>query len=159
MSVTESQFRAAMGSFASGVTVITTVDEASTPFGLTATAFASVSKTPPRCLICVSHGAEAHPVIVRVRRFAVNVLSTEQAELSPRFATHGIDKFEGIDWIAGAATGCPILAGALASVECAVVSSLSAGDHDIFLGAIEAVTIASVDTPLLYFRGAYRELD
>jgi flavin reductase (DIM6/NTAB) family NADH-FMN oxidoreductase RutF len=156
--VSEDAFKAAMGSFGAGVTVVTTADETGVPFGLTATAFSSVSKAPPLCLVCVSLEAEAHPAIVRTRRFAVNVLSAAQEHLSTKFATKGIDKFGGVPWEPGAATGAPLLAGVIATVECIVSSTVRAGDHDVFVGTVESVRIDESGEPLLYFRGLYRAL-
>lgn len=157
MSVTDADFKAAMASFASGVVVVTTVDEAGTPYGFTATAFCSVSKNPPLCLVCPGHSAEALPVLRTVRRFAVSMLERRQEHLSTRFATHGIDKFDGVDFRPGQATGCPILSGALSTLECETETSLVAGDHDIFVGRIVRIEVGAGD-PLLYFRGGYRDL-
>jgi flavin reductase ActVB len=155
--VTTEDFKAAMGSFASGVTVVTTADGDGQPFGLTATAFSSVSKAPPLCLVCVSLDAEAHPVIRATGRFAVNLLESEQEWISTRFATHGLDKFEGVEWVRGEATGMPVLAGALAAIECDVTTTIPAGDHDVFLGAIRRITLGAGE-PLLHHRGRYRDL-
>jgi flavin reductase (DIM6/NTAB) family NADH-FMN oxidoreductase RutF len=155
--VTTEEFKAAMAAFSSGVTVITTTDASGEPFALTATAFSSVSKNPPLCLVCVAHAAEAHPVIRAVGRYAVNILAREQDALSTRFATHGIDKFAGVDWSCGESTGCPLLEGALASIECTVVASMPAGDHDVFLGSIQSVRVGGGE-PLVYFRGRYCDL-
>lgn len=155
--VTTEEFKAAMAAFTAGVAVITTVDAAGVPFALTATAFSSVSKSPPLCLVCVSHAAEAHPVIRVVGRFAVNILSRDQDDLSARFATHGIDKFATVPWVPGGATGCPLLPGALATIECLVTETLTAGDHDVFLGAIQGIHLGTTE-PLVYFRGRYCDL-
>lgn len=157
MSVTDADFKTAMASFASGVVVVTTLDAAGTPFGFTATAFCSVSKTPPLCLVCPGHGAEALPALRTVGRFAVSILERSQEYLSTRFATHGIDKFAGVDWKAGKITGVPILSGALSTLECEAEMSLVAGDHDIFVGRIVSVQVGAGD-PLVYFRGGYRDL-
>lgn len=157
MPVTDADFKAAMASFASGVVVVTTLDAAGTPFGFTATAFCSVSRNPPLCLVCPGHSAEALPALRAVRRFAVSILERAQEDLSTRFATHGIDKFDGVDWKPGNVTGCPILPGALCALECDTETSLRAGDHDIFVGRILSVEVGA-GTPLVYFRGGYREL-
>jgi flavin reductase (DIM6/NTAB) family NADH-FMN oxidoreductase RutF len=156
-SVSAEDFKAAMGSFASGVTVVATVDGDGQPFGLTATAFSSVSKAPPLCLVCVSLDAEAHPVIRATGRFTVNLLTREQEWISTRFATHGLPKFEGVDWVRGEATGTPILADALAAIECEVTTTIPAGDHDVFIGAIRRITLGSGE-PLVHLRGQYRDL-
>jgi flavin reductase ActVB len=157
MAVTDAEFKAAMASFASGVVVVTTIDAAGTPFGFTATAFASVSRNPPLCLVCPGHSAEALPTLRAVHRFAVNILGRSQEPLSTRFATHGIDKFDGVPWKPGTETGCPLLAGALVNLECTVEHALTAGDHDVLVGRILSVQAGPGD-PLLYFRGNYREL-
>lgn len=157
MGVSETDFKAAMASFGSGVVVVTTVDPGGVPFGFTATSFASVSKDPPLCLVCPGHAAEALPTLRAVRRFAVNILSRSQEAVSARFATHGIDKFAGVAFHPGSATGCPLLEGALVTLECDTETSLVAGDHDVFIGRILAIELGSGD-PLLYFRGRYREL-
>ena len=153
-SITADEFRAAMGSFAAGVTIITTRDEAGRSFGLTATAFSSVSRDPPLCVICVARSAEAHPVLLASGRFAVNFLAANQEGLSARFATHGLDKFDGVLHHAGPATGCALVDGAMASIECTVHAQHAAGDHDLFIGQICSVVIAS-EPPLVYFRGRY----
>lgn len=159
MAVSDADFRAAMASFASGVTIITTVDSDGVPFGLTATAFCSVSRKPALCLVSVGHAAEALPALRAARRFAVHLLARPQEELSARFATHGLDKFDGVSWARGAATGCPLLGGALVSLECKVTESLVAGDHDVFVGEVLAANFGDASAePLVYFRGAYRDL-
>lgn len=156
--VTETEFKAAMASFGAAVTIVTTLDPAGKPAGLTATAFSSVSKKPPLCLVCVAKSADAYPAIVASRRFVVNFLAKEQEFISGQFAVHGIDKFEGIAWEPGPATGCPVLTGTLGSVECHIHAAHEYGDHDIFIGAIEKVVV-SPGEPLLYYRGRYRAFD
>jgi flavin reductase (DIM6/NTAB) family NADH-FMN oxidoreductase RutF len=156
--VTVEEFKRAMASFAVGVTVVTTLDAEGAPHALTATAFSSLSKTPPLCLVCVDRQARAHAPILLTRRFAINMLSVEQAALSEHFADSKMeDKFSGVDWSAGAITGCPILAGALCSVECELVEVHAGGDHDIFVGLLRAVAVAG-GAPLVYFRGGYAAL-
>ncbi len=156
--VTAEEFKRAMASFAVGVTVVTTLDNAGAPRALTATAFSSLSKTPPLCLVCVDRKSRAHAPILASRRFAINMLSAEQAALSERFADSTIeDKFAGVDWFKGARTGCPVLAGALCSLECELVEVHAGGDHDIFVGRLLAVAVDG-GAPLVYFRGGYAAL-
>ena len=157
MAVTSEEFKAAMASFAAGVTVITTLDSAGSPHALTATAFASLSKTPPLCLVCVDKRARTHAPLVDFRRFAVNILSANQEAISAQFANAEDDKFDGVSWSNGPATGCPIVAGALAWFECEVSDIHQGGDHDIFVGRLLAVTVREGE-PLVYFRGAYASL-
>lgn len=146
-----------MASFAASVTVITSVDEFGAPHALTATAFTSVSKQPPLCLVCVDQRARAHAVIRAQRRFAVNILSREQAELSTQFATSLDDKFEGVAWRPGAVSGCPLLADALAWMECRLFADHPGGDHDVFIGELLSAEVNAGD-PLVYFRGQYMDV-
>ena len=152
---TDETFKTAMANFASGVTVVTTVDRSGRPFGLTATAFCSVSKSPPLCLVSVATSSDAYPALKESLRFAANVLSREQTDVSAQFATHGIDKFAGVEWSAGAATGCALLPAALVSLECVAETVVAAGDHEIFVGRIVAIVAGSGRDPLVYFRARY----
>lgn len=147
-------FRAALGSFAAGVTVVTTRAPDGTLAGLTATSFTSVSLDPPLCLVCVARTADAHALLARADRFGVSLLAADQREISARFATHGADKFAGVAWAAGAATGVPLLEGAIATLECRVESRVPAGDHDLLVGRIQRVESRGGE-PLLYLRGRY----
>jgi flavin reductase (DIM6/NTAB) family NADH-FMN oxidoreductase RutF len=156
--ITDDAFKSAMASFASGVTVVTTVDGRGELFGLTATAFCSVSKSPPLCLVCVAKSADPYPALKETGRFVVNVLSEQQGELSVRFATHGIDKFAGVGWSAGPETGCAILSGSLISIECTVETIVEAGDHEVFIGRMQGIHQGTGLDPLLYYRGRYAEI-
>jgi 3-hydroxy-9,10-secoandrosta-1,3,5(10)-triene-9,17-dione monooxygenase reductase component len=155
--ISDDEFRAVLSSFASGVTIVTAMADDGTPFGLTATAFCSVSRSPPTCLVCVATTAEAHPVIRSSGRFAVNILSRDQQALSAEFATTGADKFAGVQWSPGAVLGCPLLAGAIAHLECSVTETIARGDHDVLFGSIENAHVRMAE-PLLYFRGRYADL-
>ena len=156
MALTPAEFRAALRSFAAGVTVVTTRDRDGRPSGLTASAFTSVSLDPPLVLICVDHAATAYPDF-RVRGwFAVNVLRREQEALSRRFAASGGDKFHGVACHEGP-HGLPLLDDALATLECRIVEAHEAGDHTIFIGRVEATEVRS-GRPLVYFHGAYHGL-
>lgn len=155
--IDHSTFRALMGSFASGVTVITALDERGAPHALTATAFMSVSATPPLCVVGVDHTSRAHAPLLATGRFAVNLLAAGQAAASQHFASKEEDKLTGQHWSPGPATGCPVLDGVLASCECEVVHSTVQGDHTLFVGRLVAAT-AHEGTPLLYFRGRYAEV-
>jgi flavin reductase (DIM6/NTAB) family NADH-FMN oxidoreductase RutF len=155
--ISETDFRSAMATFAAGVTVITTIDAAGKPAGLTATAFSSVSKNPPLCLVCVAKSADAYAALHGAGRFAVNFLASTEEFVSGQFAVHGIDKFEGIPWEPGPATGCPLVTGTIGAVECTTHAIHDAGDHDVLIGAIQNV-VTTPGEPLIYFRGRYRKL-
>ena len=155
-------FRRLLGHFASGVTVVTTRDSQGRPAGLTASAFTSVSLNPPMILVCVAQNAQSYEALQGAERFAVNILGQGQETLSNRFATKSssaAEKFEGIGYKPGM-LGLPILADALASLECTTVHAYPGGDHTIFVGRIEAGASRDGDgaEPLLYYRGRYRQL-
>jgi flavin reductase (DIM6/NTAB) family NADH-FMN oxidoreductase RutF len=156
MPIDAKEFRNLLGQFAAGVTVITTTGCDGKPYGLTVTAFTSVSLQPPLVLVCVDKKSETHAYFVASNTYAVNFLTTDQQDLSNRFAKSGGDKFQGVEWSAGAG-GAPLLAGALAHVECSIVNTVDAGDHTIFVGQVEEGAVHGGE-PLLYFSGAYRGL-
>lgn len=157
MAVTKDEFKAVMGCFAAGVTVITSSDATGRHSGLTATAFTSLSMEPPLCLVCIDKRAGSHAAMTENKKFAVNLLNDAQEELSNRFASRREDKFDGVAWAPGGATGCPVFEEALASMECEVTSILPGGDHDIFVGEIKAVRVGE-GKPLVYWKGAYGDV-
>jgi len=153
--IDEMLFRQALGRFASGVTVVTTA-HAGRFAGITVSSFASLSLRPPLVLICIDHAAASHDAIAAAGQFAVSILAENQADLSQRFASDDPDKFQGLA-LALSPRGLPLIAGAVAYLECALHSSLPGGDHTIFVG--EVLHAAAFDRrPLLYFRSAYHRL-
>lgn len=157
MPVSTEQFKAGLASFGASVTIVTTLDANGKPAGLTVTAFSGLSKTPPMCLVCIGHEADAYPSLQTAPSYAVNVLSVGQMDLAMQFATHGRDKFAGVEYRPGAVTGCPILSGVLSSLECKIVSRFPCGDHDILVGSIESVEVHE-GAPLVYFRGRFHDV-
>lgn len=149
-------FRRAMGHFASGVTVVTTLTSENEPRGMTASAFSSVSLDPPLILVCVGRTSSFYEAITAAPFFAVNVLSRNQQDLSTRFASKIENKFEGVETMAGK-TGAPLLTGSLAQIECSRYEILPGGDHVIVLGRVEHLDVFGGE-PLAYFAGKYREL-
>ena len=156
MAIDPRELRNVMGHFATGVTVITTKDMAGKPFGLTANAFSSLSLDPPLVLICVDKKVDCYACFDQSRVFVVNILSEGQDQLSTRFATKGIEKFEGVAVRQGN-LGVPLLEGAVAHIECTLTSAYEGGDHTIYVGEIQSVA-ASGDRPLLFFKGKYSRL-
>lgn len=153
----QEEFRQACARYATGVTVATVTDSGGRPHGLTATSFSSVSWAPPMVLVCVAHSASAYRPFLRAEAFAVNILGEEQRELSARFAGPAEGRFEGVEWRPGAATGAPLIGGALAWLECRATHRVDAGDHTVFIGEVAAA--ASRDgQPLLYFQRDYRAI-
>ena len=140
-------FRDAMAHFASGVTIVATMD-GGTPNGLTATAFSSVSMAPPLVLVCVAHTASAFDAIVAAEHVGISVLAEAQAWIATQFARHGGDKFGGVPLVPGRRV--PLVEGALAHIEGRKHARHEAGDHTIFL--FEVVDVRSEPgRPLLHF--------
>ena len=146
-------FRDALGRFATGVTIVTTLDGAGRPVGLTANSFNSVSLDPPMVLWSLARRSLNLRVFLEAGHFAVNVLAADQRALSDRFARPAGDRFAGVDWEAGTA-GVPVLPGTVASFECATDSSIEGGDHVIFLGRVARFRHADRE-PLIYHAGRY----
>ena len=149
-------FRAVLGRFASGITVVTTRDAAGTPHGMTVSAFSSLSLDPPLILVCVANDATMAPVLASAETFAVNVLSAGQEAVSRRFASKD-DRFVGIGFHDGR-LGAPVLEDVHASLECRIVARHPAGDHVIVVGQVEDAA-AHEGKPLLYYRGGYAVLE
>jgi flavin reductase len=153
------RFVDAMKGAATGVTVVTTSGSAGR-FGLTVSAFASVSADPPMVLVCVNGKSPVGAAIVANRRFCVNVLGLAQRGLADTFAGTPVSgapyDFARGAWSRGA-TGAPMLDGAVASFDCALATALNAGSHSVFVGLVKAA-IAGAGEPLVYQNRAYRAL-
>jgi flavin reductase (DIM6/NTAB) family NADH-FMN oxidoreductase RutF len=158
MTVDSTSFRAVMGRFATGVSIVTT-REGSQLYGITVNAFCSVSLNPPLVLISIDRTSYVHKVLRESGSFAVNFLREDQAELSECFATHSEARFERFCDVSShvEATGAPVLDDALAFVDCRVVNVFPGGDHDIFIGHVQALG-GSEHRPLLYYRSSYSRL-
>jgi len=150
------ELRRVMGTFATGVTVITTRDKAGRCCGLTANAVTSLSLVPPLILICIDRKAETFPAFYESRAFVVNILADDQEHVSARFAKSGGDKFAGIACRPDR-DGPPVLDGALAHLECRIVDTHEGGDHVIHVGEVLHAEARPGD-PLLFFQGRYRRL-
>ena len=155
------EFRDALGSFATGVTVVTACAPDGTPVGLTANSFNSVSLEPPLVLWSLARTASTMAVFSACTHYAVNVLSAAQVSLAQQFAARGIDRFAGVEHTLGN-HGVPLLAGALATFECFSRSQHAEGDHIIFVGEVERChragpleTGSASAAPLLYHGGKF----
>jgi len=157
LSVSPDEFRAVLGRFPSGVSVVTTRAADGTDQGMTVSAFSSVSLEPPLILICIEKSASAHGALTTANGFVVNVLSAKQEQVARRFAIVDIDRFEGVGFTRSS-QGFAILDDVLAVIECDRVSMFDGGDHTIILGEVET-TRAENGTPLLYYRGGYAQLE
>ncbi len=158
MSLDPDSFRSVLGRFASGVTVVTVRDAQERDHGMTVSAFASLSLSPPLILVCVDRQATMHDVLDAASHFAVNILAASQEALSRRFASPEAHlRFDGIGYARGQ-TGCALLDETLAYMECRRVRRHDGGDHSIFVGEVEAA-MARPERPLLYYRGGYAQLE
>jgi len=153
MPVSEADFRNALSRFPSGVTVVTTKDALGRDHGITVSAFCSVSLVPPMVLICIEKSTASHDSFSESGVFVVNILDETQQDLSKRFAAPAEDKFRDVEFRPGLA-GVPLLINALASIECRLKHAYDGGDHTIFVGLVENVTIGEGD-PLVYFHHDY----
>lgn len=150
-------FRAALGRFATGVTIVTALGADGNDHGMTVSAFSSVSLVPPLVLVCIGHDASIYDVLVQASHFAVNVLSAGQEALARRFAETGAQRFAGIGYSRGE-RGMAVLQDVLAHVECRRVATHEAGDHTIVVGETEDAVVRE-GRPLLYYRGGYAQLE
>jgi flavin reductase (DIM6/NTAB) family NADH-FMN oxidoreductase RutF len=148
--------RQAFGSFATGVTVVTTLDAAGNPVGLTANSFSAVSLEPPLVLWCISMTTPSFAAFRDCSHYAINVLSADQEEISNRFANPSPDKFAGIAYASGI-SGVPLLEGCIANFECRNATQYPGGDHLILVGQVENQRV-NLDTPLLFFASRYAAL-
>jgi flavin reductase (DIM6/NTAB) family NADH-FMN oxidoreductase RutF len=158
MTVSADDFKKALQLWASGVTVVTTNSEKFGTQGMTVTAFSSVSVSPPQILVCINESADTGEGIEESQCFAVNILSSEQQQISNHFSggCSQQERFENTRW-STASTGAPILDESLVSLDCSVVEKVHAGTHWIIIGEIKA-SICRSGEPLLYYRGGYRQL-
>ncbi len=168
--VDSASFKAALGRFPSGVTVVTVRGEQGQDHGMTASAFTSVSLDPPLVLVCITMGNYSYQLIEQRGSFAVNLLASTQQERSNRFAGGSVDddgrwtpwpedrdKFADLDFSRGEHSDAALLDGALASLDCSLEAILPGGDHGIFVGRVQTVRLSDAAqlAPLLYYSGGY----
>ena len=154
MAIDAELFRAAMGSWPSGVTIVTS-RAGEQIHGMTVSDFSGVSLDPPLALVCAAKTSVTTGLIVEARCFGVNVLGVDQAALSNKFASkkNEFKRFEDVETFE-VKTGAPLLRGALVNLDCRVVATHEAGDHILCVGEIEEALI-NEGQPLLFFRGGY----
>ncbi|MCY0942906.1 flavin reductase family protein [Streptomyces antarcticus] len=154
------RLRRAFGAFATGVTVVT-VGGAS-PRGMTANSFTSVSLDPPLVLVSVGKEALMHRRLAEADTFSVSVLGAGQEGVARHFADRsrpmGAGQFDAVDHLPGRAAGAPLIAGAAAHFECAKWRAYDAGDHTLYLGELLAMDESPEREPLVFHRGAFREV-
>ncbi len=147
-------FRAALGMFATGVTIVTARGPNGAPIGLTANSFNSVSLAPPLVLWSLARSAGSMPAFTRGSHYAINILAAEQHALAERFASKQHDRFAGVAYREGAC-GAPILEEAAAVFECFNRSQYEEGDHVIFVGEVEHCERREGAHPLIFHGGRY----
>lgn len=147
-------FRAALGQFTTGVTIVTARDAQGQLIGLTANSFNSVSLSPPLVLWSLARYSSSMLGFLSAQHYAINVLAADQRPLAERFASKGIDRFEGVHWRAGL-TGAPVIDGAVAVFECVHHGQHDAGDHVIFVGQVQHCSRRVGAAPLVYHGGRF----
>ncbi|WFB08833.1 flavin reductase family protein [Streptomyces sp. LX-29] len=166
--VSDDEFRAALSRLAAGVVLVTAHDPEDGPsgedVGMTATAFLSVSLDPPLVMVSVRNESRMEELLSRQPLWAVSILAESQRQVAGRFAMKGriSDRllFQDLTTTRGAASGAPLVGGALATLECRTEQRVTAGDHTLVVGRVlTAATPSAEGGPLMYFRGRYRTLD
>ncbi|HWH73735.1 MAG TPA: flavin reductase family protein [Methylibium sp.] len=147
-------FRAALGTFATGVTIVTARTPDGQRVGLTANSFNSVSLTPPLVLWSLSRNAASLPAFAQGSHYAINILAADQRALAERFASRTADRFAGVAWTEGVG-GAPLIDGAAAVFECFNRSRYEEGDHVIFVGEVERCAVLPGAAPLIFHGGRY----
>ncbi|MDG2019159.1 MAG: flavin reductase family protein [Porticoccaceae bacterium] len=155
-SFTQLEFRNALGSFATGVTIITALGKSGQRIGMTANSFNSVSLTPPLILWSIGKNTNCFDDFMSAKAFAVHILAAGQQDLSDRFATTGVDRFADIECTEGLSS-IPILPHYSACFQCKMAHQYEGGDHIIMTGEVTEFTDNGLQ-PLLFYRGKYHNL-
>lgn len=155
--IDQDEFRSVMGRFASGVTVVTTINDEGEDEGMTVSAFCSLSLDPPLVLCCVDHLASMFDSLATADGFIVNILSEGQEALARRFSGPDPNRFDGIGYSRGT-SGIAVLDDVLGYLECRRVATHLGGDHCIYIGEVEFAS-STEGRPLLYYRGGYAQLE
>jgi 3-hydroxy-9,10-secoandrosta-1,3,5(10)-triene-9,17-dione monooxygenase reductase component len=149
------EFRRVLGHFPTGVAIVTALDAARRPAGLSVGSFFSVSLVPPLVGLCLAKQSKSWPQIKAAGSFCVNILAEDQQELCAAFARSGTEKFIGVKWDT-VFTDSPSIHGSLAWIDCDIQQIHEAGDHEICVAAVKALDVAREARPLVFFRGRYR---
>jgi len=156
MTPSKDGFRRVMGRFTTGVTIVTT-RLGDKLHGMTANAVTSLSLDPMLVLVCVDTNADTHDILKQAGIFAVNILGQEQAHISQQFARKDLGLSHGLEGVAHrfSVTGCPIIDGSLAYLDCRTVTEHHGGDHTIFIGEVLDAHETSDGRPLVFYAGGY----
>ena len=157
MSLDKLTFRQALGQFATGVCVVTTVPHGKAPIGMTINSFASVSLEPALVLWSIQNNSECFADFEAADGFAINVLSSEQGALSSQYARKVEHRLEAAHFRLGK-SGNPVLKGALTTFECRVWARYPGGDHQILVGEVLELDMRPTGKPLLFHKGLYGQV-
>lgn len=146
----EALFRKALGNYPTGVTVVTGLDENDEPIGLTVNSFASVSIDPLLILWSIDENVSTYQTFKNIDKFAVNILAENQMDLALLFSTKEEERFDNCEWTLSA-HGVPVLADAVATLECSMFKAVEVGDHTTLFGEVKHI-IATDQSPLLYHK-------
>lgn len=158
MSRAPEYFKGAMSLFSTGVTVVTTPGQDGSGYGVTVSAFTSVSLQPQLILICLDNRSSGLEHFEPDCSFAVNLLREDQEEVSDYFATAGTDRTQACKFYRSGDSGTPLLIDSLACIECTLTERFPEGDHTILIGEVTEVHFEEStqdQRPLVYFRGRY----
>jgi flavin reductase (DIM6/NTAB) family NADH-FMN oxidoreductase RutF len=154
----EARFKQAMGTFATGVTIVSGLEDGR-PVGFTCQSFISLSIDPPFVAVAPARTSTSWPRIARAGTFCVNVLADHQSRICRGFAVSGGDKFEGVAWHPAPVTGAPVLQDSLAWVDCRVELVHDAGDHELIIGRVLDLGVGDAEgSPLLFYRSRFATL-
>lgn len=153
--INEELYKKALGSFPSGVTVVTTYDKDGKVTGLTASAFSALSMDPALVLVCPNYNSDSYPVLNQAKRFAINILNADQTQAAFAFAKKGEKKDEAIAAldISCSALENPVIEGAVTVIECRLWREYEGGDHAILVGEVESISINEEAAPMVYCQG------
>jgi len=149
----QARFREVLGHFDTGVTIVT-ANEEGVPVGFSCQSFSALSLDPPMVLLAPAKSSTSWPRIAQAGAFCVNILAEDQEAVCRNFAISGGDKFVGVPWTPGPATGAPIITGSLATIECTLGAIYEGGDHELVTGHVVATEVGT-GTPLLFYRSGF----
>lgn len=155
--IESARFRQVLGHFATGVTVVTAVEDDDTPVGVAIGSFFSISLEPALVGFCAGIHSASWPRIKVTGKFCVNILADDQEELCRLFATKDPEKFTGVGW-KPSGLGSPLLNDVLGWIDCTIDTTYPAGDHEIVVAKVHDLEVAREAEPLVFFRGGYANL-
>ena len=150
-------FRSVLGHFATGVAIVTALDE-SEPIGLTVQSFCSLSLDPPLILLCPALTSTTWPRIEARGKLCINLLAEDQEYLAKQFARTGTDKFEGVEWSPTATTNSPLLEGSIAWIDCELTAVHPGGDHLVAICRVLDLSARSDLMPLIFFKSGFERM-